>query len=695
MAWAQDYQPTIDPNTNAAAFQEPLARTTLKVENSLANAIKCSPESSDTLQPNSCVNGNNDAGNNISTAAPSVGVMLPDYLKEDLDIVVIGINPSLGSGNICHHYAGTGNHFWTCLYESRLVPVPVDFKDDATVLKYGIGFTNICARSSKGTSDLSRKDVKEGSAAMLEKIRHYNPKIAVFNGKGIYETYVGHKNFSMGKQPEPLEGTNTVIFVMPSSSARCAQLPRAEDKLPFFVALRKLREHLRGERPHLEEAEVVFADYTEFRVTTPDPKSLRKAERRRKRKSEAAAAAAALEQSNRGLDGSVLESASPRKKKKPTPAISLQQSDMDMEAMATAAAGAAATTKNIAAPSAFISAEQFQLHQQQQQQHHFQTQSLMQTHAPTAPHHAQQLFAMQPAAQFHPHPQHQMFVSANGQLMAATPMVSIAMPTAGQQAAAAAAAAAAATGCYGAPFQQFIMSQSATGQPAGMVAWQPTTAWSAYQHAATATAPPPQQTPQQFVFAGGQPAAPAYPQHVYLAPASNPASGTPASYHLLPVGCHPQTGFNPQTGFTGVFVPDQHHAPQGHQPAPQPVAVAAAGQSLIPSVDPTQAATAPQQAPLITLGSPHFKVMAVGAGGQLIPAAAATPCVPHFVPPPAAPVVPPQKSLAGTVKVSAVTQTPNSLQTSSVPLVQTAAGSDEGGQAASSASDEKVIYSAL
>lgn len=88
---------------------------------------------------------------------------------------------------------------------------------------------------------------------------------------------------------------------MPSSSARCAQLPRAEDKLPFFVALRKLREHLRGERPHLEDSEVVFADYTEFRVTTPDPKSLRKAERRRKRKAEAAAAAAALQQGSNSI----------------------------------------------------------------------------------------------------------------------------------------------------------------------------------------------------------------------------------------------------------------------------------------------------------------------------------------------------------------------------------------------------------
>jgi len=51
-----------------------------------------------------------------------------------------------------------------------------------------------------------------------------------------------------------------VVYVMPSSSARCSQLPRASDKVPFFVALRKLRDHLRGCLPNLDEAEIVFPD---------------------------------------------------------------------------------------------------------------------------------------------------------------------------------------------------------------------------------------------------------------------------------------------------------------------------------------------------------------------------------------------------------------------------------------------------
>lgn len=47
---------------------------------------------------------------------------------------------------------------------------------------------------------------------------------------------------------------------MPSSSARCSQLPRAEDKLPFYVGLRKLRDFLNGTLHSLNEAEITFPD---------------------------------------------------------------------------------------------------------------------------------------------------------------------------------------------------------------------------------------------------------------------------------------------------------------------------------------------------------------------------------------------------------------------------------------------------
>lgn len=49
------------------------------------------------------------------------------------------------------------------------------------------------------------------------------------------------------------------MWVMPSSSARCAQLPRAADKVPFYAALKKFRDYLNGLVPELDEKEIVFS----------------------------------------------------------------------------------------------------------------------------------------------------------------------------------------------------------------------------------------------------------------------------------------------------------------------------------------------------------------------------------------------------------------------------------------------------
>lgn len=185
---------------------------------------------------------------------------LPDHLVPDLDIVIIGINPGLTAAYVGHHYAGPGNHFWKCLLLSGLISEPMNAYDDFKLKEVGIGFTNIVERTSRGSADLTRKEIKEGAELLTEKIQKYKPKIAAFNGKGIYEVFLGHKNFFIGKQPEPFPGTDTVIFVMPSSSARCSQLPRAVDKVPFYLALKKLRDHARGTLPDLDESEVIFAD---------------------------------------------------------------------------------------------------------------------------------------------------------------------------------------------------------------------------------------------------------------------------------------------------------------------------------------------------------------------------------------------------------------------------------------------------
>ncbi|KAH8376052.1 hypothetical protein KR093_011342, partial [Drosophila rubida] len=185
---------------------------------------------------------------------------IPDHLCDNLDIVIVGINPGLFAAYKGHHYAGPGNHFWKCLYLSGLTQEQMCSDDDHTLLKHGIGFTNMVARATKGSADLTRKEIKEGSRILLDKLQRYRPKVAVFNGKLIFEVFSGKKEFHFGRQPDRVDGTDTYVWVMPSSSARCAQLPRAADKVPFYTALKKFRDFLNGQIHHMDESECVFTE---------------------------------------------------------------------------------------------------------------------------------------------------------------------------------------------------------------------------------------------------------------------------------------------------------------------------------------------------------------------------------------------------------------------------------------------------
>ena len=88
------------------------------------------------------------------------------------------------------------------------------------MMDFGIGFTDVVARTTRGQADLKKSEIREGAEILREKLARFQPKIVVFNGKAIYEVYSGRKKFMFGRQPEKMEGTDTWVWVMPSSSAR-------------------------------------------------------------------------------------------------------------------------------------------------------------------------------------------------------------------------------------------------------------------------------------------------------------------------------------------------------------------------------------------------------------------------------------------------------------------------------------------
>lgn len=179
-----------------------------------------------------------------------LNLKLPEHLGYNLDILFVGINPGLMSAYKGHHYPGANNHFWPCLYQSGLVPDRLTYLDDVRCPSdYQIGLTNMVERTTRGSADLSRKEMRDGKEALIQKVEQYKPLIVCFNGKVIYETFSGSK-CKVGRQKDPIPGTTSVVYVMPSTSGRTQTYPRASDKLPFFLELKSLRDELKANSVH-------------------------------------------------------------------------------------------------------------------------------------------------------------------------------------------------------------------------------------------------------------------------------------------------------------------------------------------------------------------------------------------------------------------------------------------------------------
>jgi double-stranded uracil-DNA glycosylase len=158
---------------------------------------------------------------------------LPDYLRPDLVLVFVGINPGERSARVGHYYAGRGNQFWPLLFDSGLLPQRLTPEDDRRVLEFGLGLTDVVKRWSKSANELRAAEFRRGARTLRNKLRRTAPRVVAFNGKMAYEKFCGGPA-RLGWQPGQWEGAR--VFVLPSTSGRNGSLTRA-GKLAYFRRL--------------------------------------------------------------------------------------------------------------------------------------------------------------------------------------------------------------------------------------------------------------------------------------------------------------------------------------------------------------------------------------------------------------------------------------------------------------------------
>jgi TDG/mug DNA glycosylase family protein len=166
---------------------------------------------------------------------------LPDLLADDLNVVFVGINPSLFSVSRGHYFARPGNRFWPCFSGSILsamvrqalgvaVLQPVH---DVALPPLGFGFTDVVKRPTARAAELHPGEFTAGVAGLVRNLERYRPRIACFHGVTGYRhvhricagdtTTVRH---ALGRQSPRIGGTT--LYLVPSPSAANAHFTPAD-----------------------------------------------------------------------------------------------------------------------------------------------------------------------------------------------------------------------------------------------------------------------------------------------------------------------------------------------------------------------------------------------------------------------------------------------------------------------------------
>ena len=148
--------------------------------------------------------------------AAACGRRVPDLLRPGLRVLFVGINPSLYSAAVGHHFARPGNRFWPALYAAGLTPRRLTPWDERELLALGLGVTNVVARATASADELSADELRAGAAVLARKVRRHRPGAVAFLGVGAARVALGRPRAAVGRQPEGWAGA--AVWVLPNPS---------------------------------------------------------------------------------------------------------------------------------------------------------------------------------------------------------------------------------------------------------------------------------------------------------------------------------------------------------------------------------------------------------------------------------------------------------------------------------------------
>jgi TDG/mug DNA glycosylase family protein len=150
---------------------------------------------------------------------------LRDVVAAGLDVLFVGINPSLLSAARGHHFARPGNRFWPALHLAGLTPRRLTPEEDGELPRYGLGVTNLVARPTRAAAELSAQELRDGAAQLADLVAHWRPRVVAVLGITAWRVALDRPKAVLGRQPERLGGAETWVVPNPSGLNAHHQLP--------------------------------------------------------------------------------------------------------------------------------------------------------------------------------------------------------------------------------------------------------------------------------------------------------------------------------------------------------------------------------------------------------------------------------------------------------------------------------------
>jgi TDG/mug DNA glycosylase family protein len=148
--------------------------------------------------------------------AAARGRTVPDVIGPGLKVLFVGINPSLYSAAVGHHFARPGNRFWPALHAAGFTDRLLHPSEDRLLLAHGYGISNIADPATAAADELSDEELREGARKLARKVRRYRPAVVAFLGVTAYRTAFGRPKAKLGRQVELLG--ESAVWVLPNPS---------------------------------------------------------------------------------------------------------------------------------------------------------------------------------------------------------------------------------------------------------------------------------------------------------------------------------------------------------------------------------------------------------------------------------------------------------------------------------------------